>query len=153
MSSVFCRGCGQPVSATASTCPNCGAPQSSGQPQPTKEDTSTSAKWQRRFALIQKAGGPKLSSLSKLPISDRLAVKFNVWGFLFGPFYYAFLGMWKRALSLFGVGVAIVLIGQVILNAIGANQALASFFVAGFFAGKVNVDYFKKQVLNDNGWW
>lgn len=91
--------------------------------------------------------------MNKLTMSERLAVKFNVWGFFFGPFYYAFLGMWKRALTLLGVGVAIILIGEVLLSAIGAPQSVASFFVAGFFAGKVNVDYCKKQVLNDNGWW
>jgi len=153
MSSVFCRGCGKPVSAAATACPSCGAPQGATQSQQTREDTGTSAKWQRRFALIQKAGGAKLGSMNKLTMSERLAVKFNVWGFFFGPFYYAFLGMWKRALTLLGVGVAIILIGEVLLSAIGAPQSVASFFVAGFFAGKVNVDYCKKQVLNDNGWW
>jgi hypothetical protein len=151
MSTAFCRGCGQPVASSAPTCTHCGAPLSAGPAQRTTENTS--AKWQRRFALIQKAGGPNLSALSKLSMSERVSVKFNVWAFFFGPFYYAFLGMWKRAVSLFIVELAIILIGDALLDALGVRLPLASFFAAGFVAGKANVDYFKKQVLNDNGWW
>ncbi|MBV5292867.1 MAG: DUF2628 domain-containing protein [Curvibacter lanceolatus] len=153
MSTVFCRGCGQPVTAVATSCPNCGAQQATPQATQRKAEGALSDKWVKRFALIQKAGGAKLPALGKLPMSERLAIKFNILGFLFGPFYYAFLGMWKRALTMLGVGLSIVLIGEVVLKAVGAHQSLASFFMAGFFAGKVNLDYFKKQILNDNGWW
>uniref|UniRef100_UPI003F4FEBAF DUF2628 domain-containing protein n=1 Tax=Caballeronia sp. LjRoot34 TaxID=3342325 RepID=UPI003F4FEBAF len=31
---------------------------------------------------------------------ERRTIRSNIWAFLFGPFYYLFLGMWKKAITL-----------------------------------------------------
>jgi len=111
MSMVFCRNCGKEIHETAPTCPSCGAPQSAPKPQPSttaapsNELESISDSWKIKFELIEKAGGVKLPNAKNLPFGERMKVRFNVWGFLFGPFYYLVKGMWKKAVTLFGISI------------------------------------------------
>jgi hypothetical protein len=89
--------------------------------------------WKRRFKVMHKAGGPSLPRFRNLAPDERKALSpFNVLAFLFGPFYYAFKGMWRKGLTLF----VLCCIGGVILDASLANR-----------------DYYSKMVLGHNGWW
>lgn len=157
MSMIHCRGCGKQIHETAPSCPHCGAPQVM-QAKPAQAATAgapqgLSAAWTRRFSLIDKAGGPKLPKMKELPIGDRFFLIFNIWAFLFGPFYYASKGMWKKGLALFGVCLVAVIILGMILQAMGISADVAGFFAAGVFSRRSGIDYYKKVVLGDDGWW
>jgi preprotein translocase subunit SecG len=63
--------------------------------------------------------------------------------------------MWKKALALFLAAAVVVVVLAVLLELAGAG-ALAnalSYGVSAFFAVRANIDYYKKMVLNENGWW
>lgn len=159
---VHCRGCGQQIHETAPTCPKCGAPQYPGAPQSTVHrqpltpgagPEEVSAGWNKRFAQIEKAGGPKMPRAKDFPFGERCFLVFNIWGFLFGPFYYLVKGMWKKAISLFGLTLVIIIVASVVLGAMGMPTGILSFVGAALFGTRANVDFYKKVVLADNGWW
>ena len=156
---VFCRGCGKEMHETAQTCPHCGAPQSGQKPEvtiatnPTSELDSISDSWKKKFDLLEKADGVKLPNAKNLPFGVRTKVLFNVWGFLFGPFYYLAKGMWKKALSLFGMSVLIIVVLVLICKAMGISDSITNLVAGAIFATRGNVDFYKKVKLGDNGWW
>lgn len=111
--------------------------------------------WKQKFRLMEKAGGPKQPNLKSLAAGERFKIGFNILAFLFGPLYYLVKGMWKKALSLFCVClVAIVAVG-VILELVGLGHVgnALGYGAAAVFAVRANIDYYKKMVLGENGWW
>jgi hypothetical protein len=110
--------------------------------------------WTRKFALIEQAGGPKLPDAKKLKTGERMAVLFNIWGFLFRPVYYLVKGMWKKAVTLtvFGLGIVFVAMAALTMAGIDAERPLR-FVIPTLFAVRATIDYYKKVVLKDNGWW
>lgn len=158
MSMVFCRGCGKEIHETAPTCPSCGAPQSAKAQSSTvtalgNEVESISDSWKVKFELLEKAGGVKLPNAKNLPLGERMKVVFNVWGFLFGPFYYLAKGMWKKAISLLGISVLIIVVLTAICQAMGISDAITNFVAGAIFATRANIDFYKKVKLGENGWW
>lgn len=111
--------------------------------------------WKTKFQLIEKAGGVKLPQFKALGVGERMKIGFSVLAFLFGPFYYLTKGMWKKAISLFVVCVAVVLLLQLVLGMMGLGRFSSSlgYGVAAIFAARSNIDYYKKMVLRQNGWW
>lgn len=112
--------------------------------------------WKRRFRFIKKAGGPSMANLKTMPKEERKgAFQFNILAFLFGPFYYLAKGMWKKGLSLFLICLSAVIALEVILVMIGFPQLgkALGYGVAAVFAMRANIDYYKKMVLDENGWW
>jgi hypothetical protein len=155
---AFCRGCGKEIHETALTCPHCGAvvvkeasPATSSSP-PIATPIITEA-WQKVFDLLEKAGGPKQQKINELAFSERRRVVFNVWGFLFGPFYYLAKGMWKKAIVLFALCVVAVAIVSIICEAMGVSDFITYFISSAVFGTRANIDYYKKMVLGDDGWW
>jgi hypothetical protein len=115
-----------------------------------------SAKWQARFRAIQRAGGPKMPHYKELPAAERRAAfGFNILAFLFGPIYYACKGMWKRGLALFLLCAVVVISLSIGLDYLGYEKLANAlgYGVGAVFAVRANIDYYKKMVLNDNGWW
>jgi hypothetical protein len=114
-----------------------------------------SASWKQKFHLIEKAGGPKQPKLKALSSGERFKIGFNILAFLFGPFYYLAKGMWKRAFSLFGLCAVVVIVLAVILELLGLGRITRAlgYGAAAVFAVRANIDYYKKCVLGDNGWW
>ncbi|WP_411882319.1 DUF2628 domain-containing protein [Polaromonas sp. YR568] len=111
--------------------------------------------WKARFQLIEKAGGVKLPDAKALGSGERMKVMFNVLAFLFGPIYYLAKGMWKKAIALFVVCVAVVVLIQLLLEITGYAQfgKPLGYGVAAVFAIRANIDYYKRMVLGQNGWW
>lgn len=159
----FCSKCGTEVAATAAFCGSCGTSVSVAAVNPFQGATSSistqelSEAWKAKFALLEKAGGPKLPKAGELAFGDRLKVVFNVWGFLFGPFYYLAKGMWKKAIVLLVLCVVGIVILELILESMGVSDAAANafttFIAPVIFAKRANIDYYKKLILGDNGWW
>jgi hypothetical protein len=111
--------------------------------------------WKTRFQFLEKAGGVKMPRLKALGTGERMKLSFNILAFLFGPFYYLAKGMWKKAIALFVVCAAAVLVLAVLLEMAGFGQFGKSlgYGVAAIFAVRANIDYYKKMVLGQNGWW
>ncbi len=76
------------------------------------EFTELPAVWQRRFAFFSQYGPVGSTPEAKaayraLPFWERTRLGFNLWAFFFGPFYLLVKGMWRKALTLLGISVAI----------------------------------------------
>jgi hypothetical protein len=158
---VFCSKCGTEVAATAVFCGSCGTAITLAEAKPFQGAASSvipaqevSEAWNIKFALLEKAGGPKLPKARELAFGERTKVVFNVWGFLFGPFYYLAKGMWKKAIVLLALCIAAIVILEIILETMGvADSKITNFIAPAVFATRANIDFYKKIVLNDNGWW
>lgn len=112
--------------------------------------------WKKRFNGIRKAGGPSMPNLKSMSREERKGLSlFNILAFLFGPFYYLAKGMWRKSISLLAVCLAAVLILEFLLTMIGFERFSRSlgYGIAAVFAIRANVDYYKKMVLGENGWW
>jgi len=148
----FCQQCGSQASSTAHFCFNCGA------------DVAATAialpglpsGWKTIFAALHKGGGVELPQSIELTLAERAMVLFNPWAFLFGPFYYVAKGMGRRALPLCLLAVLLVCAARLLFSALGLqsliSSALVCFIPSALFATRANIDYFKKMVLDDEGW-
>jgi hypothetical protein len=158
---AFCSKCGAEVAATSAFCGSCGTGIPADNANPSKGAAfsnipvqEASEAWKRKFALLEKAGGPKLPKAKELAFGERVKVVFNVLGFVFGPFYYLAKGMWKKAISLFSVCIVAIVILAIILDAMGMSDEIPIYLISSVvFATRANIDYYKKIVLGDNGWW
>ncbi len=156
MTKVFCRGCGIEMLETASACSACGAMTNPEYSSTKATDTSVQAvsdAWKQKFALIEKAGGAQLPKIRELAFGERFKIIFNVWGFLFGPIYYFAKGMWKKGIVIFAIGMALIVTLSMICDAAGISDAITTFIVPAIFARRSNIDFYKKIVLRNNGWW
>jgi hypothetical protein len=148
----FCQHCGSQASSTAHFCFNCGA------------DVAATAialpglspGWKSIFAALHKGGGVELPQSIELSLAERAMVLFNPWAFLFGPFYYLAKGMGRKALALCLLAAVLVGAARLVSGALGLQSVMASalvcFIPSALFATRANIDYFKKMVLDDEGW-
>ena len=120
------------------------------------DNLDVSDAWKQKFRAIHRAGGPSLPDFKKLTPEERKAVPtFSILAFFFGPFYYLFKGMWRKAITLFVLSV----IGIVILDTVMTFAGLVEytratgFAAAAAYAVLANRDYYRKMVLGQNGWW
>ncbi len=157
---AFCSKCGAELAAVSAYCGGCGTSVSNEeiQPRPSAASPDTSAQevsdaWKEKFALIEKAGGVKLPKAGELEFWERLKVTFNIWGFLFAPFYYLAKGMWKKAIVLTALSIVIVVVLDAIFGGIGIVDLMTNFVAPAIFAARANIDFYKKSVLGDNNWW
>ena len=112
--------------------------------------------WKKRFKWLRSAGGPSMSNLKNLPKEQQKSfVSLNILAFLFGPFYYLAKGMWKKAISLFTVCFAVIFLLEIVLimAGFGGLAKALGYGGAAVFGVRANIDYYKKMVMNDNGWW
>ena len=119
------------------------------------ETLPVSDTWKKRFRWIKAAGGPSLKDAKNVPKEQRLTFGlFNILAFLFDPIYYIAKGMWKRALmySLLIYSALFVIVYIMIANGYGQYANSIGYGAAALFAMRANLDYYKKMVLNDNGW-
>ena len=114
-----------------------------------------SSRWKIKFFIIAKAGGPKLPAIGKLSFNERMKINFSVIAFLFGPFYYLVKGMWRKAITLFAACAVVLFVLTLALELAGLGRlANALGYACGaVFAVRANIDFYKKMVLKDNGWW
>jgi hypothetical protein len=113
-----------------------------------------SESWKQKFVLIARAGGPNLSAARSMTAGERMKIGFNVFAFLFGPFYYLAKGMWRKAIVLAAIVVGALMALEIVLNVAGIGQVakVLGYGGAAVFGARANLDYYKKVVLGDNGW-
>lgn len=119
------------------------------------EKLTVTERWKTRFRLLEKAGGPSLHNLKALSLSERFMISMNLWGVLFGPLYYVAKGMWKKAVVFTGVGLLVIAAIAWALSLAGAVYLADSlgYGLAAVFGARANIDYYKKMVLGQDGWW
>ena len=119
------------------------------------DELPVSDNWKTKFLLIERAGGVKMSELKALTTGERMKISFSVLAFLFGPFYYLAKGMWKKAIALFLVCLVVVVVLEIALEMAGLGRfgKALTYGVGAVYAIRANIDYYKKMVLRQNGWW
>jgi hypothetical protein len=127
-------------------------------PQHTSADIlnlPVSDNWKAKFFLLEKAGGVKMTGIKALSVSERMKITFNLLAFLFGPIYYAVKGMWKKGLAIFGASLVFVVLLSFVMELAGLGRFANAlgYGAAAFYAIRANIDYYKKMVLKQNGWW
>lgn len=175
---AFCEQCGTQLGASAAFCSGCGKPaavpgaalavmpaNTPAQPASvalaphTDNLAGVSDKWQRRFAAIEKAGGERARwwrwpQAKQLTGKEKRLITSNLWAFVFGPFYYQYLGMWRKAITLTLFAVVIDLILGMASDAL--NVPIDNFLwivSAVMFKQCANVDYYRRRVLGRKEWW
>lgn len=106
--------------------------------------------WERKFRLIEKAGGPDLPHFRELPYSERLGLNFNMLAFFFGPFYYLAKGLWRQAILYFILAVALVMLLEA--TGLGKISRAVGYGFAAVYGIRANVSYYKKVVLGEAPW-
>ena len=79
-------------------------------------------------------------------------MSFNIFGFLFGPIYYFYLGMHKKGFVIVGAITAFALIMFFIEYLTRINTTYATNAVAGLTAFMANYDYYRFKVKNEEMW-
>lgn len=155
---AFCEQCGAQPGAGAAFCNRCGnAVTASGIPE--KELSELSEKWTRRFAAIEKAGGERTRwwrwpEAKQLTGKEKRLITSNLWAFVFGPFYYLYLGLWRKAITLSFVALLIDFILDMAGDALNVPVDHFLWIVSAvMFRQCANVDYYRKAVLKRREWW
>ncbi len=113
------------------------------------EQLDVSESWKKRFHLIEKAGGEKLTRFKELSFGEKFSINFNILAFLFGFIYFLIKGLWKPALLYF-IAVLILSLVEVFT---GFNMGNAPYIgLTAGFASAANRLYYKKMVLGREDW-
>lgn len=109
--------------------------------------------WKRKFSTICRAKPISFGFIPKFenPKELNFSAKFNFLAFFFSVIYYAIKGMWKKALSILGLNIILV----IIVSMINPNFAqFVTYGIAGLAAGMANNDFYRFKVLDEgNFWW
>ncbi|GAB2867445.1 hypothetical protein GCM10027277_40610 [Pseudoduganella ginsengisoli] len=148
----FCQHCGSQASDTTDFCYNCGADVTAA----ALALPAISDAWRTRFALLHKAGGAAMPQSIALSMAERAVVRFNVLAFVLGPIYYVAMGMWKKAVTLGLLALALIGVIQMLLAALNLSHsglaAMAYLILPVTYAARANIDYFTRIVLHDDSW-
>lgn len=147
-----CQQCGIGNAPHRALCTTCGS--ALAKPAAAIPD-NLSALWRIRFDLIEKAGGPTCQRFRQLSFGERFRLVFNIWAVLFGPIYYLAKGMWRKAITMLGLSV----VAQVLTGTLAPDGGLEllntglNTMIGAWFWLSANINYYKKVVCGDNGWW
>ncbi|QBQ96919.1 DUF2628 domain-containing protein [Paraburkholderia pallida] len=162
-SALFCAGCGKEIASSAASRAMAldAARSTPGSSRASTADdfAELPEKWRQRFATIEKAGGERVRwwrwpAAKQLSTKEKRLITSNLWAFVFGPFYYLYLGLWRKAITL----SLVALVLDVILSMAGdaLNIPIDNFLwivSAIMFKQCANVDYYRKTVLKRREWW
>ena len=118
------------------------------------QNSNLPKKWNEVFSLIDKAGGVKMTNLKELSFSERIKARMNWWAFFFGPIYYLIKGMWKKAITYFGLIIAFFsAVDYIAITFFQQNDLNIPGVAVGVIWGMLaNIDYYKIKVLNEDKW-
>ncbi|PIT49534.1 DUF2628 domain-containing protein [Snodgrassella alvi] len=105
--------------------------------------------WQFRFEFFEENGLPKLKSTAQykenfkaLSVGRRITLNCNFWAAFFGPFYFLFLGMWRKAITL----VLFLFTIKLVLVISGVNNNITSCAYAALSMTIANPAYYLHRV-------
>ncbi|MFC1484894.1 DUF2628 domain-containing protein [bacterium] len=123
------------------------------------DDFDVSEKWKERFEIFEKCGardGYKTYSKNFKSLESRevFSIYFNIWAFIFWPYYYFVKKMWHKGFVLLGLpflvgNIATILeflIKKPIPNIIPMGGGVA------VCAVMANYDYYRKTVCSEKMW-
>lgn len=171
----FCEQCGTQLGERAAFCAGCGKEASTVASEGERERASRQVfaastassiddgsgypeKWRQRFAAIEKAGGERVRwwhwpEGKQLTGKEKRLITSNLWAFVFGPFYYLYLGIWRKAITLSLLALVIDAVLSVVGDALGVSVDRFLWVVSAIiFRQCANVDYYRKAVLKRREW-
>ncbi|MEQ9915003.1 DUF2628 domain-containing protein [Pectobacterium polaris] len=120
-----------------------------------------SKKWQTRFAFYNEFGGPNTpahkAAFKNLSFLNRILIQSNFIAFFFGLIYFFVLGLWRKNLTLLGIGIAINTVIAFIEAIVDAmlpeymNLPIA-LSISYLWAGTANYAYYLKETQNSKSW-
>lgn len=124
------------------------------QPQ---RDTELAQSWQQRFAFYDRYGVPNASPESRqayreLSFGDKMRLNTNIWGFLFGPFYFFVKGMWRKGLVLLALAIALAVTFMAVVDAPGIIIRAAGLVVPALAMTTANYAYYLHVVKGSQSW-
>ncbi|MDH6280882.1 DUF2628 domain-containing protein [Prescottella agglutinans] len=116
-------------------------------------------KWRLRFQFFHEHGVQGLlkpnreyqEAFRALPFRQRRILGFNGFAFFFGVFYLLYLRMWRKALTLFVVGVALGAVSLLFDLPNPVDLGLTA-GLWGYIASRANTLYYEFRVLGRNTW-
>jgi hypothetical protein len=118
-------------------------------------DPTLNAKWNTRFAFFERFGGPSSprykEEFKKLPFRQKLLVNGNFFALFFGPIYFVILGLWKKALVILGIEVAVMVVMTLINVPEGLYRGIGMAFSL-FYMLSANYAYYLKRVKGQDNW-
>lgn len=110
---------------------------------------TVSNKYVEIIQLIDKAGGPKLQDIKSLTFGERMKITSNIWAFLFGVFYYLYIGCWKKGITYLAITILLI----AVIEALDLPFSDMSWIIGPvIFGTRANIDIYKKYKLNEDGW-
>lgn len=110
-------------------------------------------KYKNLFETIDNAGGLNnrgglnSAGIKHLTFPEKMRISFNPWAFLFGIFYFIYVGMWKKGLGLLLIGFLLVVAGQIFLH--NNSGTIAANILFGL---RANVALYKEYELGQKTW-
>lgn len=116
--------------------------------------TSTlSPKWQFRFDFFKAHGAPNTpafkAAYKTLPFGQKLKINFNFYALFFGCIYLFILGMWRKALTIIGITVLLMIVVAFLPDAVGRGVGAAWQVL---IALTTNYNYFREKTQGDTSW-
>ena len=82
----------------------------------------------------------------------KLKISFNFYGLIFGVFYLLLLGLWKRAVLIFALGLLTDYIVAIVHNDAGTGQWAGTAISSVLCAGTANYGYYVKKRTGVESW-
>lgn len=124
-----------------------------------EEMTDLSEAWRIRFRFFQANGVPGMWKPDKayqqafraLSFKNRMTVSSNFFAFFFGWFYLLHLGLWRKALTMFVIGIALGIASILLQLPSSLDIALTCGF-CGYISARANVLYYEHRVHGRHTW-
>ena len=112
-----------------------------------------SAKWQFRFNFYQQHGSPKdprfAPAWKALPVGERLTININFLALFFSWIYLLTLGMWRKALVVIGINIALAIVSMFLPDVVGRMLFIAMNLLV---ASSTNYSYYLEKVEGRASW-
>lgn len=123
-----------------------------------RNDPKLPEKWKTRFEFFDRFGAPNTPAFkieyNTLPTKQKRLINMNWFAFFFGPIYMAIIGLWKQALALLGLIIALnFVIGMVLpdgaADAVSRGLGFAFAFLCAFIT---NYAHYCRKVKGQSSW-
>lgn len=121
---------------------------------PGETEKGLSIVWKERFSFFSEYGSTwsrkGAEEITRMAVFERIKYILNFWAFVFGPFYFMFLGLWKSAISLIAMSLIIIIVLDSILPE--SMQRFSGIVSAVLFASTANYAYFLRRIKRIDSW-
>lgn len=117
-----------------------------------KDLSQYSPKWQFRFGFFERhgLGGPGYKEAFKaLGFGQRIKLGMNFWAFFFTWAFFLVMGMWRKALSLIGLWLVLIVIAAFLPEGVGRGLGIAW---SAMVASIANYAYYLHKVKGSSSW-